>query len=126
MDNQEQQLIDDIRTLFKELIEEEDERYDNSTKRPMYPRNTVYVNKVQELICKASELENNDSKYSTHELKTILGKELYYIENHKYKYEKGTLIPCGKSLNEIQNLMHNATYHIKLYLYDVLGDININ
>ena len=126
MENQEQKLIDDIRALFKELIEEEDERYDILTKRAIYPRNYVYVSKAKELFAKAVELEKIDIKHSTHDLKTIFNKELYFVEHHEYKYKKDSLIPTGKSISELQNLMHNASYHIKLYFYDVLGDIKIN
>lgn len=123
MENQEQLLKDEIRALFKELIEEENERYDIPTKRTIYPRNFVYVSKANELFAKAVELEEIDTKYSTHELKTVFNKELYFVEHHKYKYKKDSLTPTGKSISELQNFMHNATYHIKLYYYNVLGDI---
>ncbi len=126
MENQEQILKDEIRALFKELIEEEDERYDIPTKRTIYPRNFVYVSKAKELFAKAVELEKIDSKYSTHELKTVFNKELYFVEHHEYKYKKDSSIPTSKSISELQNFMHNATYHIKLYYYNVLGDIKLN
>lgn len=126
MENQEQKLIDEIRALFKELIEEENERYDIPTKRTIYPRNFVYVSKAKELFAKAVELEKIDSKYSTHELKTVFNKELYFVEHHEYKYKKDSSIPTSKSISELQNFMHNATYHIKSYYYNVLGDIKLN
>lgn len=126
MENQEQILKDEIRALFKELIEEEDERYDIPTKRTIYPRNFVYVSKAKELFAKAVELEKIDSKYSTNELKTVFNKELYFVEHHEYKYKKDSSIPTSKSISELQNFMHNATYHIKLYYYNVLGDIKLN
>lgn len=126
MENQEQILKDEIRVLFKELIEEEDERYDISTKRTIFPRNFVYVSKAKELFAKAVELEKIDSKYSTHELKTVFNKELYFVEHHEYKYKKDSLIPSSKSISELQKFMHNATYHIKSYYYNVLGDIKLN
>ncbi len=126
MENQEQKLIDEIRALFKELIEEEDERYDIPTKRTIYPRNLVFVSKANELFAKAVELEKIDSKYSTHELKTVFNKELYFVEHHEYKYKKDSSIPTSKSISELQNVMHNATFHIKLYYYNVLGDIKLN
>ncbi len=126
MESQEQKLIDEIRALFKELIEEEDERYDIPTKRTIFPRNFVYVSKAKELFAKAVELEKIDSKYSTHELKTVFNKELFFVEHNEYKYKKDSLIPTVKSISELQNFMHNATYHIKLYYYSVLGDIKLN
>lgn len=126
MESQEQKLIDEIRALFKELIEEENERYDIPTKRTIFPRNFVYVSKAKELFAKAVELEKIDSKYSTHELKTVFNKELFFVEHHEYKYKKDSLIPTVKSISELQNFMHNATYHIKLYYYSALGDIKLN
>ena len=126
MENQEQKLIDEIRNLFRELIEEEEERFDIVTKRTIYPRNYVYVNKAKELYNKAVVLEKLNSKYSTDHLKLIFNKEIYFVEHHEYKYKKESLIPIGKSISELQNFMHNATYHIKLYYYNVLGDIKLN
>ena len=46
MDYREQNLIDDIRALFKELIEEENERFDLATRSIIYPRSYVYVSKA--------------------------------------------------------------------------------
>lgn len=126
MDYREQNLIDDIRALFKELIEEENERFDLATRSIIYPRSYVYVSKAKELLAKAVELEGIDTKYSTHELKTVFNKELYFVEHHEYKYKKDSSIPTSKSISELQNFMHNATYHIKLYYYNVLGDIKLN
>lgn len=120
---QEQQLIDEIRSLFKEMIEEENERFDITTMRTIYPRNFVYVSKAKELLARAVELEGIDGRFSTSELKTVFSKELYFVEHHEYKYKKGSLIPTGKSLKEIRNVMHNATSHIKRYLFNILGDI---
>lgn len=123
MITQEQQLIDEIRSLFLEMIEEEDERFDIVTKRTIYPRNYVYVSKAKVLLAKAIELEKIDSNYSTYELKSVFNKELYFVDKHQYKYEKNTLIPRAKSVTELHNLMHDATCHIKRYLFNVLGDI---
>ena len=105
------------------MIEEEDERFDIVTKRTIYPRNYVYVSKAKVLLAKAIELEKIDSNYSTYELKSVFNKELYFVDKHQYKYEKNTLIPRAKSVTELHNLMHDATCHIKRYLFNVLGDI---
>ena len=126
MDIQGQKLIDEIRVLFKELIEEENERFDITTRRTIYPCNYVYVRKAKELLAKAVDLEKIYSRYSTYELKTVFSKELYFVEHHEYKYKKDSLIPTAKSITELQKLMHNATYHIKLFFYEVLGDIKID
>ena len=84
------------------------------------------MSKAKELFTKAVELEEIDTKYSTHELKTVFNKELYFVEHHEYKYKKDSSIPTSKSISELQNFMHNATCHIKLYYYNVLGDIKLN
>ena len=123
MENQERKLIDEIRALFKELLEEENERYDIPTKRTIYPRNFVYVSKAKELYAKAVELENINSNYSTYELKNVLNKEIYFVEHHEYKYKDGRI--NEKSVTELQNYMHNATKRIQMYFHEVLGDIEI-
>ncbi|MCR4834929.1 MAG: hypothetical protein K5899_00870 [Bacteroidaceae bacterium] len=124
MENQEQQLKNEIRSLFNELVEEEKERFDFVTMSTRYPRNYFYVNKAKELYNKAIELEKVNSKYSTEHLKLIFNKEIYFVEHHEYKYKGRRIIK--KSVDELQKYMHNATYHIKLYFYDVLGDIEID
>ena len=126
MENQEQQLIDEIRSLFKELVEEEKEHFDIATMRTIYPRNYAYVSKAKELYQKALELEKINSKYSTYELKDVMGDEVDIVERYEYEYKKDSLKPKAKSISKMKNLMHDATYHIKLYFYEVLGDIKID
>lgn len=126
MNNLEEQLKKDIRALFLDLVKEEDERFDKPTKRKVYPQNHVYVYKAKELYKKALELEKINSKYSTYELKDVIDDEVGLVDRHHYEYEKNSLIPKAKSVAELQNLMHNASYHIKLYFYDVLEDIDID
>lgn len=125
MNNQEQQLIDEIRTLFNELIEEGKERFNITTKRIIYPSNSVYVSKAKKLYQKALELENINSKYSTYALKGVMNYEVGMVERYEYKYEKNSSIPKSKSITEIQNLMRNSTFHIKLHFCEVLGNIQI-
>ena len=123
MDDQEQKLIEEIRVLFKELIEEEEGRFDIPTRCTIYPRNHVYVIKAKELYSKALELEKLDSKYFTEHLKDVMGDEVDMVDRYDYEYKKGQNTPKGKSITKMQHLMHNATYHIQLYFYEVLGDI---
>ena len=122
MENQEDILKNEIRNLFRDIIEEEEIRFDITTKRTIYPRNFAYVSKAKELYAKAVELENINSNYSTYELKSVLNKEIYLVEHHEYKYKDGRI--NEKSVTELQNYMHNATKHIQMYFYEVLGDIN--
>ena len=126
MNNLEEKLITEIKAMFCELIKEEDERFDMAKKRITYPQKNVYVYKAKELYMKAIELEKINSKYSTYELKDVIDDEVDLVDRHHYEYEKNSLSPKGKSVAELQNLMHNASYHIKLYFYDVLGDIDID
>ena len=121
MEKQEKKLLDEIRTLFKELVEEEDIRIDLTTKRTIYPRNFVYVNKAKALYGKAVELENINSNYSTYELKSVFNKEIYFVEHHEYKYKDGRI--NEQSVKELQNYMYNATKHIRMYFHEVLGDM---
>ena len=120
---EEQRLIEEIRAIFKELIEEEKGRFDIPTMRIIYPRNHVYVIKAKELYSKALELEKLDSKYYTEQLKDVMGDEVDMVDRYDYEYKKGQNTPKGKSITKMQNLMHDATYHIQLYFYEVLGDI---
>lgn len=119
----EQKLIEDIRAVFKELIEEEDERFDLTTRRIIYPRNHVYVRKAEELYKKALELEQLNDKYSTYNLKDVMEEEVDQVNRHRYSY-KGN-VPEKRSVDEIKCRMHKATKHIQMYFYDVLGDIKI-
>jgi len=124
MDNQKEKLVNDIRSIFYELIEEEDVRFDEKQKRTIYPRSYVYVDKANKLYAKAVELEKIDSSYSTHELKSVFNKEIYFVKHHKYKYDDGQV--TQKSLDELHSYMHNTTYQVKLSFYGVLGDIKID
>ena len=123
MNNQEETLIAEIRTLFCELIEEEKERFDIDVKRTIYPSNHSYVNKANKLYGKAIELEKLDRKYSVFHLKDVFSKEVDMVSRHKYKYKNGHVL--ADSISELQNLMRKATRHIQLYYFDILGDINI-
>lgn len=123
MNNQEEKLKAEIRTLFFELIEEEKERFDIDVKRTIYPSNHTYVNKANELYDKAFELEKLNSKYSTFHLKDVLSTEVDMVNRHKYMYKNGRVL--ADSISELQNLMRKATRHIQLYYFNILGDIKI-
>lgn len=119
----EQKLIEEIRAVFRELIEEEDERIDLPSMRNIYPRKYVYVSKAEELYKKALELEQLNDKYSTYNLKDVMEEEVDQVNRHRYSY-KGD-VPEKKSVDEIKCRMHKATKHIQMYFFDVLGDIKI-
>jgi len=119
----EQELIEEIRSIFRELIEEEDERFDLPPMRVIYPRNYVYVSKAEQLYKKALELEQLNEKYSTYHLKDVMEEEVDQVNRHRYSY-KGN-VPEKRSVDDIQCRMHKATKHIQMYFFDVLGDIKI-
>jgi hypothetical protein len=120
---EEQKLIENIRSIFMELLEEEKERFDTTTRRIIYPRNYFYVNKSQELYRKAVELERVNNRYETWQLKHVIEKEVDLVNRYEYEYKEN--LPKAKSVTKMQNLMRNATKHIQLYFYDVLGDIEV-
>lgn len=120
---EEQKLIEDIRSIFMELLKEEKERFDTTTRRIIYPRNYFYVNKSQELYRKAVELERVNNRYETWQLKHVIEKEVDLVNRYEYEYKENS--PKAKSVTKMQNLMRNATKHIQLYFYDVLGDIEV-
>lgn len=124
MESQEDILKNEIRDIFSELIKEEDDRFDLTTKRTIYPRNFVYVRKAKELYEKAVELEKLNNKYDTYHLKDVMSEEVDRVDRHNYEYNGN--IPTAKSVTKLQNLMLDATRHIQLYYYNVLGDIIID
>ena len=113
MKEQEQKLIEEIRTLFKELIEEEEVRFDMLSKRTIYPRNHVYVSKAKEVYSKALKLEELESKYYTGDLKDVMGDEVDMVNRYDYEYKENQKIPKAKSVTKMQSLMHDATDHIE-------------
>jgi len=123
MEKKEERLIAEIRALYGELIEEEKERdvFVGKKLRTIYPNKDVYINKAKELYEKALELEKLDSRYSAFHLNEVMSDEVYMVGKHKYDYDG--LIPKSDNIKELQKWMKKATYHIKLFYYDVLGDI---
>jgi hypothetical protein len=122
----EQQLIEDIRNLFGELIQEEKGRIaQGSYGILLNPSNHVYVYKANELVAKAHELAKLNPKYKADLLNEILRDEVKLVELYDYKWNKNKTKPTTKSLNEMQRLMHDATYHLQLYFLPVLGDIQL-
>ena len=84
------------------------------------------MNKAESLYRKAVELEKIDDNYSTNELKDVIRDEVDKVKRHEYKYKKKSLVPQAKNITKLQNLMHDATFHIQLYFNEVLKDIKID
>lgn len=125
-DKKEKQLIDDIRSLFEQLKEEEIGRYQPGTgdTRRLPPDNFIYCRAANALISKAHQLSKINNKFDSTGLNSTLGKEVKYVELHKYEYDRNNQVK-NKSLNELKELMHNATKQIKSDLFNILGDIDI-
>lgn len=118
----EKQLVDEIRSLFVQLKEMENGNIVGGI-YVLPPDNDVYVRIAKELIGKAYELTRLNANYDSSGLSSVLSKEVQRVGVHKLKYLNGKITP--KSQKELEGLMHDATFHIRLYFWDVLGDIEI-
>ena len=121
---EENKLIEEIRSLFEQLKEEEKGQYICNFKYRLPPNNGAYFQIATQLISKAHELSSLNDKYNSSELNSVLNKEVERVKSHKLEYDKNNNIKV-KSLNELEKLMHNATFHIRLYFWNVLGDIEL-
>lgn len=125
MGNEEREklLIDDIRSLFEELKEIKKGKIVSG----MYilpPDNYTYVKTARELIGKAYELSDLNNNYDASGLASVLNKEIKRVRLHELEYDRNKKVK-NKSVQTLIGLMHDATYHIRLYFWDVLGDIEI-
>lgn len=122
--NKEIELINEIRSLFKQLIEIKDGRYILNFRYKLPPDNYEYTQTAEELISKAHELSALNDNFDSSRLWSVNDKEVKTIASYELEYH-----PNGKvreeSIDELKGLMHNATSHIKLNFMEVLGDIKI-
>lgn len=121
---EENKLIEEIRSLFEQLKAEGSGQYICNFNYKLPPSNVAYVLTAKELISKAHELSALNNKYDSSELDSVLNKEVECVKSYKLEYDNNNNIKA-KSLNELEKLMHDATFHIRLYFWNVLGDINI-
>lgn len=122
-DEKEKQLVDEIRSLFVQLKETEKGTIVSGI-YVLPPDNYVYVRIAKELIKKAYELTELNANYDSSRLPSVLSREVQRVSVHKHEYyPNGKIKP--KSQKELEGLMHDATFHIRLYFWDVLGDIEI-
>lgn len=120
--NQEKELIEEIRSLFEQLKDEEKGQYICSFRNKLPLSNVAYVLTAKKLISKAHELSALNNEYDSSGLDSVLNKEVERVKSYTLEYyDNGNVRP--KSQNELEKLMHDATYHIRLYFWDVLGDI---
>lgn len=122
-EEKEKQLIADIRSLFEELKEIKKGKIVSG----MYilpPNNYTYVKTAKELIKTAYELSELNTSYDTSGLASVLNKEILRVSLHELEYDKNKKLK-NKSVQTLKGLMHDATYHIRLYFMEVLGDIEV-
>lgn len=121
---EEEKLIDDIRSLFEQLKKEEKGQDICNYRYKLPPNNGAYFQIATQLISKAHELSSLNDKYNSSELNSVLNKEVGRVKSYKLEYDKNNRIKA-RSLNELEKLMHDATFHIRLYFWDILGDIEL-
>ena len=86
------------------------------------PNNGANFQIATQLMSKVHELSALNDKYNSPKLNSVFNKEgvcikIIYIG----VFYNGNVKP--KSLNELEKLMHDATFHIRLYFWNVLSDI---
>lgn len=117
-------LKEKIRSLFEQLKKEENGQYICNFKYKLPPNNVAYVLTAKDLISKAHELSALNNEYDSSGLDSVLNKEVERVKSYTLEYyDNGNVKP--KSLNELEKLMHDATFHIRLYFWDVLGKMTI-
>ena len=125
MENEEKEklFIEEIRSLFEQLKEIEKGKIVSG----MYilpPDNYTYVRTAKDLISKAYGLAELNTNYDASGLASVLNKEIQRVSLHELKYDKNKKVK-NKSVQILKGLMHDATYHIRLYFMEVLGDIEV-
>ena len=113
----EQKLIQEIRSLYDDLKAEEKGSYlPGSGFRCIEPPSGVkYRFNAKKLLDKAIELSKiNPDKYRTCLLQLLhtMEKEVDYVGDYSYKYHKGSNTPTAKSLENMVQMMKDASGHI--------------
>ena len=113
----EQKLIQEIRSLYDDLKAEEKGSYlPGSGFRCIEPPSGVkYRFNAKKLLDKAIELSKiNPDKYRTCllQLQHTMDKEVDFVGDYSYKYHKGSNTPTAKSLENMVQMMKDASGHI--------------
>lgn len=113
----EQKLIQEIRSLYDDLKAEEKGSYlPGSGFRCIEPPSGVkYRFNARNLLDKAIELSKiNPDKYRTSllQLQHTMDKEVDFVGDYSYEYKKGTNKPTAKSLENMVQMMKDASGHI--------------
>lgn len=108
----EEELKEKIKKLYQQLIEEEKGGYTAGYMCALPPNGLSYYNTAIELFRRARELCEINDKYRTYALSHTMEQEVEYVRDFQYKYDKNAKKPKVSSINELTNLMKDATSHI--------------
>lgn len=120
--NKEDNLIEEIRSLFERLKEAEKDKIVSGIVLP--PCSQKYIKIVEKLIEKAYELSKLNDNYDTSLFPSVLSREVENVRLHKFDYDSNNKVK-PESVDELKNLMRDATWHIRAAFMDVLGDIEV-
>lgn len=103
-----------IKNLYQQLVDKEKGDYvPGSGYRFIQPPNGIsyYMTalKIMEYAIKLSKINN---KYHIENLAHTISKEVEYVRDFQYKYDKNAKMPKNSSIDELTNLMKDATSHI--------------
>ena len=112
---EEKELIQKILALYEELKAEENGHYlpGAGFKYKEPPSGMKYRLKAKQLFAYAVELSKmHPDQYSTCQLHHTMEKEVDYVGDYSYKYHKGSNTPTAKSLENMVQMMKDASGHI--------------
>ncbi len=122
----EEQLKEEIRHLYYELLQERNGRYLNNDFMHWHePSGMTYYRNAEELVKKVISLHKLNGKYDASRLLHTFNKEVEFVRDYKYENENGKNKIKPSSINKMQELMYRASSQIKLDFYDVLGDVKL-
>ena len=122
----EEQLKEEIRHLYYELLQECNGRYLNNDFMHWHePSGMTYYRNAEELVKKVISLHKLNGKYDASRLLHTFNKEVEFVRDYKYEYEHGKNKIKPSSIKKMQELMDKASSQIKLDFYDVLGDVKL-
>ena len=108
-------MIQKILALYEELKAEENGHYlpGAGFKYKEPPSGMKYRLKAKQLFAYAVELSKmHPDQYSTCQLHHTMEKEVDYVGDYSYKYHKGSNTPTAKSLENMVQMMKDASGHI--------------
>lgn len=115
-------LKNEMKALYKELIEESKGRYDyNYTRKD--PSKESFCDIVKMINDKANEIDKLEpGLFFRQQMGSIMHKEVKYVEHHKCDYAANKKLTVANR-NKLEGLMKTAISKIRLTFYDLLKDI---